>query len=72
MRQYFERNGDDKNIMQSDTSLNIIIPKVKVKKVQSKLRNISHRWKNMICKYCKIWTNVRLIISYSVIKIFKF
>jgi broad specificity polyphosphatase/5'/3'-nucleotidase SurE len=44
IRQYFERNGYDKNIMQSDTALNINIPKVKVKKGQSKLRNISHRW----------------------------
>jgi len=43
IRQYFERNGDDKNIMQSDTALNINIPKVKVTKSQSKLRNISHR-----------------------------
>jgi hypothetical protein len=54
IRQYFERNRDDKNIMQSDTALNIIIPKVKVKKVQSKLRNISTDEMNMICKYCKI------------------
>ena len=41
--QCFERNVADKNVMQNDIALNITLPKVRVKKGQTKLRNISHR-----------------------------
>lgn len=43
IRQYFERNEDDKNITQCDIARGITIPKVRVKKGQTKLRNISHQ-----------------------------